>query len=152
MIDPSFADITDQELAEGNPFLTPYPTVENLEQKVAALEDALALKTQAHEFVRDQLSKYVNQVSSFETALKHNEWDFDSDTLESLADFFDIELQREFDVTITVRWSGTVTAPMNFDMDDIENFLDIRIDTDYRTSDAIVDLYQDDFEIDWTEA
>lgn len=152
MIDPSFADITDQELAEGNPFLTPYPTVENLEQKVAELEAALAQKATDHAFVRDQLSKYVNQVSSFETALKHNEWDFDSDTLESLADFFDIELQREFDVTITVRWSGTVTAPMNFDIDDLENYLDIRIDTDYRTSDAIVDLYQDDFEFDYTEA
>ena len=152
MIDPSFADITDQELAEGNPFLTPYPTVENLEQKVAALEDALALKTQAHEFVRDQLREHVNQVSSFEGALKNNEWDFDYETLSDLAGYFDIELQREYDVTITVRWSGTVTAPMNFDMDDIENFLDIRIDTDYRTSDAIVDLYQDDFEIDWTEA
>ena len=141
MIDPSFDTAT----------ITPYPPTP-LEEKVADLERKLEQKTKDHEFVRDQLQKHVNQVSSFEGALKDNEWDFDADTLESLADFFGIELNREYDVTITVRWSGTVTAPMNFDMDDIENFLDIRIDTDYRTSDATIDLYQDDFEIDYTEA
>ena len=141
MIDPSFDTAT----------ITPYPPTP-LEEKVADLERKLEQKTKDHEFVRDQLQKHVNQVSSFEAALKDNEWDFDADTLESLADFFGIELNREYDVTITVRWSGTVSAPMNFDMDDIENFLDIRIDTDYRTSDATIDLYQDDFEIDYTEA
>ena len=142
MIDPSFDTV-----------VSPYPpTMQELEQKVAALEDALALKTQAHEFVLERNQTLTRQIESFEGALKNNEWDFDNDTLESLADFFGIELSREFDVTITVRWSGTVTAPMNFDMDDLENYLDIRIDTDYRTSDATVDLYQDDFEVDWTEA
>lgn len=140
MIDPSFdtASIT-------------YPPPALIEIN-ADLQKQLDTATRNHEFVSDQLRKRVAQIESFETALKHNEWDFDSDTLESLADFFDIELQREFDVTITVRWSGTVTAPMNFDIDDLENYLDIRIDTDYRTSDAIVDLYQDDFEFDYTEA
>ena len=152
MIDPSFADITDQELAEGNPFLTPYPTVENLEQKVAELEAALAQKTTDHKFVVERNQTLTRQINSFEGALKNNEWDFDYETLSDLAGYFDIELSREFDVTITLRFSGTVTAPMNFDMDEIENFLDIRIDTDYRTSDATVDLYQDDFEVDWTEA
>ena len=150
MIDPSFVDITDEELAQGNPFITPYPPTP-LEEKVADLERKLEQKTKDHEFVRGQLSKHVNQVSSFEGALKNNEWDFDFETLSDLAGYFDIELSREYDVTLTVRFSGTVTAPMHFDMDDIENFLDIRIDTDYRTSDAIIDLYQDDFEIDYNE-
>ena len=153
MIDPSFADITDQELAEGNPFMHPYPpTVKELEEKIADLENKLSMKTQQWEYAGEALRNHAAQISRFEDALKHNEWDFDSDTLESLADFFSIELNREYDVTITVRWSGTVTAPMNFDIDDLENFLDIRIDTDYRTSDATIDLYQDDFEIDYTEA
>lgn len=140
MIDPSFDTAT----------ITPYPPTP-LEEKVADLQKQLDIATRNHEFVRDQLQKHVNQVSSFETALKNNEWDFDSDTLRDLAGYFDIELNREYDVTITVRWSGTVTAPMDFDMDDIENFLDIRIDTDYRTSDAIIDLYQDEFDIDYNE-
>ena len=153
MIDPSFVDITDEELAQGNPFITPYPpTVKELEEKVADLENKLRYANEHWEIARQRIQTFTNQINNFENALKHNEWDFDSDTLESLADFFSIELNREYDVTITVRWSGTVTAPMNFDMDEIENYLDIRIDTDYRTSDATVDLYQDDFEVDWTEA
>ena len=145
MIDPSMTD---------SQFYVQFPTPEQetLFTQIDELKKQLEQKTRDHEFVRDQLSKHVNQVHSFEGALKNNEWDFDFETLSDLAGYFDIELQRDYDVTITVRWSGTITAPMNFDMDDIENFLDIRIDTDYRTSDAIVDLYQDDFEVDWTEA
>ena len=145
MIDPSFDDPTLGTLME-------VPTYAEMKAKVDDLQSALEQKTKDHEFVSGQLQKYVNQVYSFEGALKNNEWDFDYETLSDLAGYFDIELQREYDVTITVRWSGTVTAPMNFDIDDLENYLDIRIDTDYRTSDAIVDLYQDDFEFDWTEA
>ena len=149
MIDPSFVDITDKELASSSPYP---PTVQELEIKVADLENKLRYAEEHWEIARQRIQTFTNQINSFERALKDNEWDFDGDTLESLADFFGIELNREYDVTITVRWSGTVTAPMHFDMDDIENFLDIRIDTDYRTSDATIDLYQDDFEIDYTEA
>ena len=141
MIDPSFDTAT----------ITPYPPTP-LEEKVADLERKLEQKTKDHEFTSSELRRRIAQVNSFEGALKNNEWDFDYETLSDLAGYFDIELNREYDVTITVRWSGTVSAPMNFDMDDIENFLDIRIDTDYRTSDATIDLYQDDFEIDYTEA
>ena len=142
MIDPSFDTV-----------VHPYPpTMKELEEKYRDLENKLSLKTQSWEFASSQLQRRVAQIESFEGALKHNEWDFDSDTLRDLAGYFDIELNREYDVTITVRWSGTVTAPMDFDMDDIENFLDIRIDTDYRTSDAIIDLYQDEFDIDYDEA
>ena len=139
MIDPSFdtASIT-------------YPPPALIEIN-ADLQKQLDTATRNHEFVSDQLRKRVAQVESFEGALKNNEWDFDFETLSDLAGYFDIELNREYDVTITVRWSGTVTAPMHFDMDEIENFLDIRIDTDYRTSDAIIDLYQDEFDIDYNE-
>ena len=149
MIDPSFVDITDKELAPPSPYP---PTMQELEIKVADLENKLQFANEHWEIARQRIQTFTNQINSFESALKDNEWDFDQDTLESLADFFGIELNREYDVTITVRFSGTVTAPMNFDMDDIENYLDIRIDTDYRTSDAIIDLYQDDFDIDYTEA
>lgn len=148
MIDPSFVDITDKELASPSPYP---PTMQELEIKVADLENKLRYADEHWEIARQRIQTFTNQINSFEGALKNNEWDFDYETLSDLAGYFDIELNREYDVTITVRWSGTVTAPMNFDMDDIENFLDIRIDTDYRTSDAIIDLYQDEFDIDYNE-
>ena len=150
MIDPSFVDITDEELAEGNPFMPP-PSVDELMERLSNLQLIHDNNLESLEFTRDRIKKFSAQINSFENALKNNEWDFDYETLSDLAGYFDIELTREYDVTITVRWSGTVAAPMNFDMDDIENFLDIRIDTDYRTSDAIIDLYQDEFDIDYNE-
>ena len=150
MIDPSMTDmLLESPVAISLPMAL--QKIEARDQKIAELQKALEQKTKDHEFAASQLQKHVNQVYSFEGALKNNEWDFDFETLSDLAGYFDIELNREYDVTITVRWSGTVTAPMHFDMDDIENFLDIRIDTDYRTSDAIIDLYQDAFEIDYNE-
>lgn len=150
MIDPSFVDITDEELAEGNPFMPP-PSVDELMERLSNLQLIHDNNLESLEFTRDRIKKFSAQINSFENALKNNEWDFDSETLSDLAGYFDIELSREYDITLTVRWSGTVTVPMDFDIDDIENYLDIRIDTDYRTSDAIIDLYQDEFDIDYNE-
>ena len=148
MIDPSFVDITDEEL----PSLTPYPTVEKLEQKVADLENKLSLKTQQWEFAGEQLRKRVAQIEAFENELKNNPWDFDNETLSDLASYFDITLEREFDVTITVTFSGTVTAPMDYDMDDLENDLQATIDTHhYGNSSVTVDLSEDGMEIDYHE-
>lgn len=122
------------------------------DEKIADLENKLSLKTQSWEFTSSQLQRRVAQIESFEGALKHNEWDFDSDTLQSLADFFDITLEREFDVTITVTFSGTVSAPMDYDMDNLENDLQATIDTHhYGNSDVVVDLSEDSMEIDYRE-
>lgn len=152
MIDPSFVDITDEELAQGNPFIAPYPpTVRELEEKIANLEASLGQKNTNWEFASAQLQKRVAQIESFEGALKNNEWDFDFDTLADLASYFDIALEKEYDVTITVRWSGTVSAPMDYDMDDIENILDISLDTGYGGAALTVDVYQDEFDIDYNE-
>ena len=148
MIDPSFDTTSTVEITPGSD--ARITTHDLLQIQYAEIQKSLEQKIKDHEYVSGELRRRVAQINSFEDALKNNEWDFDFETLSDLAGYFDIELNREYDVTVTVRWS--VTAPMNFDMDDIENFLDIRIDTDYRTSDATIDLYQDDFEIDYTEA
>ena len=148
MIDPSFADITDEEL----PSLTPYPTVEKLEQKVADLENKLSMKTQQWEYAGEALRNHAAQIARFEEALKHNEWDFDQDTLQSLADFFDITLEREYEVTVTVTFTGTVSVPYDYDIDDLENDLSASIDTHhYGNSSVVVDLSEDGMEIDYHE-
>ena len=52
MIDPSFVDITDEELAQKSP----YPmTMQELEVKYRDLENKLSLKTQQWEFASTQL-------------------------------------------------------------------------------------------------
>ena len=142
MIDPSFDTI-----------VTPYPpTVKELEEKVADLENKLRYAEEHWEIARQRIQAFTSQISNFENALKDNEWDFDGDTLESLANFFGITLEREFEVTITVTFSGTVTAPYDYDMDDLENDLQASIDTHhYGNSDVVVDLSEDNMEIDYRE-
>jgi len=142
MIDPSFDTV-----------VHPYPpTMKELEEKYRDLENKLSLKTQSWEFSSSQLKRRLAQIESFEEALKHNEWDFDQDTLQSLADFFDITLEREYEVTITVTFSGTATVPYDYDIDDLENDLQAMIDTHhYGNSSVVVDLAEDSMDIDYHE-
>lgn len=100
-----------------------YPTVEALQQKVAELENKLSLRTQQWEVADKQVRKYAAQVASFEEVLKENSWDFDGETLSDLASYFNLTLEREYSVEITIRFSGTVTAPPGYDMDNLENAL-----------------------------
>ena len=142
MIDPSFDTV-----------VTPYPpTMQELEERLNNLQIIHDKNLESLEFTRERIQKFSAQINSFEEALKHNEWDFDAATLNDLASYFDITLEREFDVTITVTFSGTVTAPMDYDMDDLENDLQATIDTHhYGNSDVVVDLSEDSMEIDYRE-
>ena len=143
MIDPSFVDITDKELA------TPYPmTMQELEIKYRDLENSLARKTEQWEYASTQLQRRVAQIDAFEEALKYNGWDFDSATLEDLAGYFDILLQREYMVEITVKFSGNVTVPMDYDIDDLENELTADISKGYYSNSSVeVDFMEDGMEI-----
>ena len=148
MIDPSFVDIADEELSS----LTPYPTVEKLEQKVADLENKLSSKTQQWEYASTQLQRRVAQIDAFEEALKFNGWDFDSATLDDLAGYFDITLQREYMVEITVRFSGNVTVPMDYDIDDLENELQADLSKQYYGNHSVeLDFMEDGMEISYEE-
>ena len=143
MIDPSFVDITDKELA------TPYPmTMQELEIKYRDLENSLARKTEQWEYASTQLQRRVAQIDAFEEALKYNGWDFDSATLEDLAGYFDILLQREYMVEITVKFSGNVTVPMDYDIDDLENELQADLSKGYYSNSSVeVDFMEDGMEI-----
>ena len=138
MIDPSFDTV-----------VTPYPpTMKELEEKYRDLENKLSMKTQQWEYAGEALRNHAAQIARFEEALKHNEWDFDQDTLQSLADFFDITLQREYMVEITVRFSGNVTVPMDYDIDDLENELQAEISKGYYSNHSVeIDLMEEEMDI-----
>ena len=133
MIDPSFDTV-----------VHPYPpTMQELEVKYRELENKLSSKTQQYEYTVEQLRKRMAQIESFEEALKFNGWDFDSATLDDLAGYFDITLQREYMVEITVKFSGNVTVPMDYDIDDLENELQADLSKGYYSNHSV--------EIDFTE-
>lgn len=138
MIDPSFDTV-----------VAPYPmTMQELEVKYRELEQALQRKTESWEFASSQLQKRVAQIEAFEDELKNNPWDFDSATLEDLAGYFDITLQREYMVEITVRFSGNVTVPMDYDIDDLENELQAEISKGYYSNHSVeIDLMEEEMDI-----
>lgn len=143
MIDPSF-DTVDTE---------PRVTTDDLMQvQIDNLTTALARKTEQWEFASSQLQKRVAQIEAFEQELKNNSWDFDGETLNDLASYFDITLEREYSVEIMVRFSGTVTVPMDYDIDDLENDLSAEITTHhYGNSSVDVDFMEEGMEISYEE-
>jgi len=119
------------------------------DMSVYALQDA---RIKELEKQLDERHLAAAQIARFEEALKYNEWDFDGDTLQSLADFFGITLEREYEVTVTVRFSGTVTVPYDYDIDDLENDLSAEITTHhYGNSSVDVDFSEEGMEIDYQE-
>ena len=143
MIDPSF------DTAQ---VATPFTTTDLMQIQMDNLQKSLAQKTQDWEFVRQELTTVRNQVAELENFLKDNYTDMDESHVEQIASIFGIQLEREYFVTITATFSGTVTAPIDYDMDDLENDLQATIDTHhYGNSSVYVDLSEDSMEIDWEE-
>ena len=144
MIDPSF------DTAQ---IATPYATIDYMHIEMDKLKKDLEQKTQNYDFVRDQLTQVRYQVAELENFLKANHSDMDESHVEEIASIFNIQLEREYFVTITATFTGTVTAPIDYDMDDLENDLQATIDTHhYGNSDVYVDLSDDRMDIDWQES
>ena len=144
MIDPSF------DTAQ---IATPYATIDYMQIEMDKLKKDLEQKTQNYDFVRDQLTQVRYQVAELEDYLKANYSDMDEGHWEQIAAIFNIQLEREYFVTITATFTGTVTAPIDYDMDDLENDLQATIDTHhYGNSDVYVDLAEDRMDIDWQES
>lgn len=144
MIDPSFDTQT---------IPTPLDVVGNYEAIIAQLQKDVERKTQDWESVRQQLTTARTQIYELEDYLKANYSYMDESHAEQIAAIFNIKLEREYFVTITATFSGTVTAPIDYEMDDLENDLQATIDTHhYGNSDVYVDLSEDRMEIDWQES
>ena len=142
MIDPSFDTV-----------VTPYPpTMQESVSIRVDLETKLQDMTYSMEYHRADATRYSNYINSFENALKDNPWDFDGDTLKDLASYFDITLEREHNVEITVRFSGTVSIPIDYDIDNLENDLNASIVINpYGNGELCGDFGEDEMDIRVTD-
>ena len=142
MIDPSFDTV-----------VTPYPpTMQESVSIRVDLETKLQDMTYSMEYHRADATRYSNYINSFENALKDNSWDFDGDTLKDLASYFDITLEREHNVEITVRFSGTVSIPIDYDIDNLENDLNASIVINpYGNGELCGDFGEDEMDIRITD-
>jgi hypothetical protein len=78
---------------------------------------------------------------------------FDRENFEIVADALNISMTKEYDVTINVTFSGTVTVPLGFDVEgDLENYINfeanesgwgsVEVETDLFTDGVDVSIYK----------
>lgn len=147
MIDPSMTNIH------------PYPpTMQELEQRYRDLEveinrlnSELENITADRDFWRDKNRECIRMIDNLEQYIK-DQYDYiDENISQSIVDIFGFNITKDYDVTITVTFSGIVTAPLNFDMDDLENHINASLEASYY-SDLESDFSEDRMEIDWSES
>ena len=147
MIDPSF------DTVEVTPEADLRLKVLDLEQQIIDLTNKAAAATDNWEYARDRLQSRDRQVNELEDFLKSNHSDMDESHVEEIAGIFGIPLSVDYDVTINVTLSGTVTVPMDYDMDDLENDIQIRVENGYYgNADVDIDVSEDHMDIDYTIA
>ena len=140
MIDPSMTDI--------HPFP---PTMQELEQKYRDLEKQIAFMESDRNFWQGKAHEKQSMIDNLEQYIK-DQFDYiDENISQSIVDIFGFNITKDYDVTITVTFSGVVTAPLNFDMDSLEDSLNASLDVSYY-SDLESDFSEDHMEIDWTES
>ena len=118
MIDPSFVDVTDAEVAT----ISPYPpTMEELERNIAKLKNDLEFAESRRDSYAAMYTNLQQKVDQLEFWIR-DQYDYiDEEITQSLVDIFCFEITKEYDVQITVTFTGTVEAPLNFDMDTVED-------------------------------
>jgi hypothetical protein len=122
----------------------------DLETEINRLNSELETITTDRDFWRDKYNVRMGQIDSLEEYIK-DQFDYiDENISQSIVDIFGFNITKDYDVTITVRFSGIVTAPLNFDMDRLEDSLNASLEASYY-SDLESDFSEDHMEIDWSE-
>ncbi len=148
MIDPSMTDIH------------PYPpTMQELELRVIELNTEINRLTSEVEalqsdrdYWRGQTNNRQAQIDGLEEYLKENFDYIDENVTQELVDIFSLTITKDYDVTVTVTFSGIVSVPLNYDMDNLENDLSASLESHYYSADIEADFSEDRMEIDWSES
>jgi outer membrane murein-binding lipoprotein Lpp len=128
------------------------PTMQDLERKVADLESKVADLEHDRDYWRGQSNNRQAQIDALEMYVKENFDYIDEDVSQNLVEIFSLEITKDYDVTVTVTFSGTVSVPLNYDMDSLENDLSAGLESHYYSADVEADFSEDRMEIDWSES
>jgi outer membrane murein-binding lipoprotein Lpp len=104
------------------------------------------------DYWRGQTNNRQAQIDGLESYLKENFDYIDENVTQELVDIFGLSISKDYDVTVTVTFSGTVSVPLNYDMDNLENDLSASLESHYYSADVDADFSEDRMEIDWSES
>ncbi len=146
MIDPSF-DTQTVEIVPPFP-----PTMQELEREISRLTSELESVTFDRDLWKSKYLSRMDQIDNLEQYVKENFDYIDEEISQSLVDIFGLEISKDYDVTVTVTFSGTVSVPLNYDMDNLENDLNASLESHYYSANVEADFSEDRMEIDWSES
>jgi hypothetical protein len=127
------------------------PTMQELEQRYRDLEKKLADMECDRDFWRGKAHEKQSMIDNLEEYIK-DQFDYiDENVSQSIVEIFGLNITKDYDVTVTVTFSGTVSVPLNYDMDNLENDLNASLEATYY-SDIESDFSEDRMDIDWTES
>jgi hypothetical protein len=126
-------------------------SVVDLTTEINRLNSEVEALQSDRDYWRGQTNNRQAQIDGLEMYLKENFDYIDENVTQELVDIFSLTITKDYEVEITVKFSGTVSAPLNFDMDDLENHLNASLEASYY-GDVEADFSEDHMEIDWTES
>jgi len=124
----------------------------DLETEINRLNSELENITADRDFWRDKNHECIRMIDNLEQYIK-DQFDYiDENISQSIVDIFGFNITKDYDVTITVTFSGTVSVPLNYDMDSLENDLNASLVAHYYSADVEADFMEDRMDIDWSES
>ena len=112
-----------------------------------SLQSALDLNSSFNRQLREKNAQFSSVKDIILEAFDVNE--FDKDTVIAIAEVLEIELTEEINITAKVLFSGTVTVPRGFDIEnDLENYIEFEATASGRGSEDVeCDLCSDSVKI-----
>ena len=110
-----------------------YKRLENLTGKYEELQSQHNQTHVLHLNAQTALHRLTDNVDHFERALKCaiDDETIDSDLAAEFAEIFDIQLEKNYEFTVTVEYTFSVTAPMSTDPDNIVDSLNFNVESGY---------------------
>jgi hypothetical protein len=121
-----------------------YNSVETMKGEIESLNNTISVLKRQNSYANNLLANAkVVILEAFDND------DFDKDVVTNIAEALDIQLTKEYEVTINVTFSGTVSVPLGFDIEgDLENYIDFEARTNgYGSEDIECDLFSDGIDI-----
>ena len=119
-------------------------TVEDLQK---SLQNALDMNSSLNKLLSEKKNLIDNAKAAILEAFDNES--FDRENFEVVADALNIELTKEYDVTINVTFSGTITVPLGFDVEgNLENYLNFTAEASgWGTEEIDTDLFEDGVDV-----
>jgi len=122
---------------------------QNLARDLETQKDSIEILQNTVASFRRQIMEKDSYISSAKALIveAYECDDFEKDRVEAIAEALGIALTKQYAVSVNVTFSGTVTAPLGMDLEDLNGYLEASIDTNGYNDDFDVDLSEDDIEV-----